>query len=152
QVGERQSVWELIDSPTRIGRSSRNTIAISDPTVSKEHAEFVRQGALWTVHDLGSRNGTRVNGVNAREPQPIRAGDLIEIGHIAMRVGTEPAGPMLPLNEATVMGSSLRVNIADVLAAPGRTKAGTEKVLKLLAEAGRLLVLPRPLRETCDQV
>jgi serine phosphatase RsbU (regulator of sigma subunit) len=152
QVGERQLVWELGDTPQRIGRSSRNAIPISDPTVSKEHAEIARQGTSWTIHDLGSRNGTRVNGVNAREPLPIRAGDLIEIGHVAMRVSAEPAGPALPLNEATVMGSSLRVNIADVLASPSRTKAGTEKVLKLLAEAGRLLVLPRPLRETCDQV
>lgn len=152
QVGEHQSVWEIDKPVMRIGRSSRTAIPIADPTVSKEHAEVARHGSGWTIHDLGSRNGTRVNGIDAREPMPIRAGDLIEIGHVSVRVTAEPPGPVLRLNESTVMGSSLRMNIADVLAAPGRTKAGSDKIMPLLAEAGRLLILPRPLKETCDQV
>ena len=152
QLGQHQSVWELDKPVMQIGRSSRTAIPIADPTVSKEHAEIARHGAAWTIRDLGSRNGTRVNGVDAREPLPIRAGDLIEVGHVAVRVSAEPPGPVLRLNESTVMGSSLRLNIADVLASPGRSKAGPEKLLPLLAEAGRLLILPRPMRETCEQV
>ncbi len=152
QLGDRQSVWELDQPLMGIGRSSRNAIPVSDATVSKDHAEIMWQGSAWLLHDLGSRNGTRVNGVSATTPLPIRSGDLIEVGHVSMRVSDEPAAPAWQYNEKTVMGSSLRVNVADVLASPGRSNAGSEKLLKLLAEAGRLLILPRPLRETCEQI
>lgn len=151
-AGEGQMSWELDRSPMAVGRSSRNPIAISDPTVSKEHAEIIRDGSVWKLRDLGSRNGSRVNGVPANEPLPFRAGDRIEIGHVTLLVSASPGGAALPYSEATVMGSSLRVNVADLLTGPGRSGAGTEKLLTLLAEAGRLLVLPRPLRETCEQV
>ncbi len=48
--------------PVVIGRSSENQIVIRDDRASRRHAEIaLRQGA-WTVRDLGSRNGTQVNG------------------------------------------------------------------------------------------
>lgn len=151
RIGEQHSVWELDQPRMLIGRSSRSTIPISDPTVSKEHAEIVWRGDTWTLRDLGSRNGTRVNGTLAREALPIHAGDTVEIGHVTVHVTSDPSGPRLPLNEATVMGSSLRVNIAEVLGSKGKTSSGSTRILTLLAEAGRMLILPRPLRETADQ-
>src|SRR6202008_3240596 len=78
-VGDRFCVWPLETERTGLGRSSRNTIQIVDSTVSKEHAEIARQGDRYTVRDLGSRNGTRVNGVDVTEPVPIRIGDRVEI-------------------------------------------------------------------------
>ncbi|MFI5372004.1 MAG: SpoIIE family protein phosphatase [Candidatus Eisenbacteria bacterium] len=151
-VADRQTVWELEQPVTRLGRSSRATLQVPDPTVSKEHAEIVRRGERWFVRDLGSRNGTRVNGVEAREPLPVAPGDMLEIGHVSLRVTAEPPPPPLRLNEATVVGSSLHVRVDDVLAQPMRSKQDPGKLVHLLAEAGRLLVLPRPLRETCDSV
>ncbi len=151
-VADRHSVWELDQPVTRIGRSSRATLQIADPTVSKEHAEIIRRGDRWFVRDLGSRNGTRVNGSEAREAMPLGYGDLLEIGHVSLRVTAEPPPPPLRLNEATVVGSSLHIRVDDVLAQPTRSKQDPGKLVHLLAEAGRLLVLPRPMRETCDTV
>jgi serine phosphatase RsbU (regulator of sigma subunit) len=71
---------------------------------------------------------------------------------VSLRVTTEPPPPPLRLNEATVVGSSLHVRVDDVLAQPMRSKQDPGKLVHLLAEAGRLLVLPRPMRETCDAV
>jgi hypothetical protein len=62
-----------------IGRLSSCTVTIEDTTVSREHAALVRRGDRWWVVDLGSTNGTSVNGVQAAE-QPVAVGDRIELG------------------------------------------------------------------------
>ena len=61
------------------GRLSACNVTLQDSTVSREHAAFVRRGDTWWVVDLGSTNGTRVNGVQAAE-QPIAPGDRVELG------------------------------------------------------------------------
>jgi hypothetical protein len=62
-----------------IGRLSSCSVTIDDTTVSREHAALVRRGDRWWVVDLGSTNGTSVNGVQAAE-QPVAIGDRIELG------------------------------------------------------------------------
>jgi hypothetical protein len=62
-----------------IGRLSSCNVTIEDSTVSREHAALVRRGDRWWVVDLGSTNGTSVNGVQAAE-QPVAVGDRIELG------------------------------------------------------------------------
>jgi hypothetical protein len=61
------------------GRSSGCDVVVDDSTVSREHAAFVRRGETWWVVDLGSTNGTKVNGTRAAE-QPISPGDQIQLG------------------------------------------------------------------------
>lgn len=61
------------------GRLDSCDLTIDDSTVSREHAAFVRRGDSWWVVDLGSTNGTRVNGRQAAE-HPIGPGDRIELG------------------------------------------------------------------------
>jgi predicted component of type VI protein secretion system len=62
-----------------VGRLSSCDVPLQDSTVSREHAALVRRSDTWWVVDLGSTNGTRVNGVQAAE-QPIAIGDRIEFG------------------------------------------------------------------------
>jgi hypothetical protein len=62
-----------------VGRSSNCGLTLQDTTVSREHAAFVRRGEVWWIVDLGSTNGTRVNGVQAAE-QPVAPGDRVELG------------------------------------------------------------------------
>ncbi|MCC5947276.1 MAG: FHA domain-containing protein [Nitriliruptoraceae bacterium] len=61
------------------GRSSSCDLVVDDSTVSREHAAFVRRGEAWWVVDLGSTNGTKVNGARAAE-HPIGPGDRIQLG------------------------------------------------------------------------
>ncbi len=61
------------------GRLERCDLTISDSTVSREHAAFVRRGDRWWVVDLGSTNGTKVNGRRAAE-HPLDPGDEVELG------------------------------------------------------------------------
>ncbi|MEX2324604.1 MAG: DUF3662 and FHA domain-containing protein [Nitriliruptoraceae bacterium] len=68
-----------------VGRHSSCAITLQDSTVSREHAAFVRRGDEWWVVDLGSTNGTSVNGIRAAE-LPVEAGDTIEFGGVTVEL------------------------------------------------------------------
>ena len=147
--GQRRA-WPLESDVIQIGRSSRSAVHLPDATVSKAHAEIVRAGDGWLIRDLGSRNGTRVNGVEARDPTPIKDGDVLEIGKVMVRVGAEASGQGTRF-AARDLSSAMRLQAQDLLARPTES-VGSPRVMKLLAEAGQMLVLPRPLRDTCEEI
>ena len=151
-VGDENLVWPLDAEIKSIGRSSKNGIHVPDATVSKEHAEVTRRGDRYFIRDLGSRNGTRVNGVEAREPVELKSGDQIEVGHLLLRVTDREPGPEVRLSDAAVVGSSLKLRVDHILDRRARTGEAAGEMVHLLAEAGRLLVLPRPLQETCEEL
>ncbi len=149
--GQRQT-WALDGKLLRVGRSSRSEIPLPDATVSKEHAEILREDDRWVVRDLGSRNGTRVNGAEVQAAVPLRDGDVIEFGKVEVRVGRAEAPDRTRFSESPGLGSSMRAGARDLLSRA--TARGTEaaRLVGLLAEAGQMLVLPRPIHETCEEV
>jgi Protein of unknown function (DUF3662)/FHA domain len=70
-----------------IGRSRECDIVLADSNVSRRHAELRPLGDGWTITDLGSTNGVKVNGhaVGAHEPHPLAAGDELDVGTVAAR-------------------------------------------------------------------
>src|SRR4051794_39982532 len=67
----------LTGGRVRLGRGSDNDVVLSDVSVSRYHAEILREGEDgWSVHDLKSTNGVEVNGVPV-EKAPLRPGDLL---------------------------------------------------------------------------
>jgi hypothetical protein len=69
-----------------VGRLPECDLVLSDPNVSRRHAEFRPTGnGRYEVADLGSTNGTRVNGVAVREPQLLHDGDGITVGGSTLR-------------------------------------------------------------------
>jgi pSer/pThr/pTyr-binding forkhead associated (FHA) protein len=64
----------------RIGRDRTSDICFPSTHVSRLHAEIVFERGQWAIHDLGSRNGTLVNGQRTLK-RPLRDGDKIGIGH-----------------------------------------------------------------------
>lgn len=73
-----------------VGRLSECQIHIADANVSRRHASFMRLDEGWAIVDLGSTNGTRVNGEPV-ERRRLRDGDVIEIGLVRL-VYHEPRG------------------------------------------------------------
>jgi pSer/pThr/pTyr-binding forkhead associated (FHA) protein len=64
-----------------IGRDpTNNNIVINDPQVSRQHARIVRQGDLMVIEDVGSTNGTFVNGMRLNSPHTLINGDVIGLG------------------------------------------------------------------------
>jgi hypothetical protein len=63
-----------------IGRSRDCDIVLEDSSISRRHAELRPEGASWTIEDLGSTNGVRVNGLTVHGAHQLRSGDRIEVG------------------------------------------------------------------------
>lgn len=68
-----------------IGRSRQADIVLSDPNVSRQHAEIRPRGGSWVLVDLGSTNGSRINGHPVQGPEVVRPGDEIELGSTRLR-------------------------------------------------------------------
>jgi ABC-type multidrug transport system ATPase subunit/pSer/pThr/pTyr-binding forkhead associated (FHA) protein len=74
---------------TRIGRAPDNEIVVPHPAVSNHHARIDRQGNRWVISDLGSTNGTFLNGRRVEQPTEFQPGDQIQIGTTVITAGSE---------------------------------------------------------------
>ncbi len=74
------TAWSLGHADLRIGRGREVEICLPDAAASRNHAVIVCEGDGFQVEDLGSTNGTRVNGEPVRQAT-LAAGDQIQIGH-----------------------------------------------------------------------
>ena len=68
-----------------IGRHAECTVAVADGNVSRRHAEVRPVGTGYAVADLGSTNGTRVNGIRIQGERSLDAGDVITVGNCNLR-------------------------------------------------------------------
>jgi hypothetical protein len=69
-----------------VGRSPSCDCVLPEDCVSRRHAELRRDGERWFLRDLGSSNGTRVNGVRVIEDTEVRPGDRLSLGGAAYRL------------------------------------------------------------------
>ncbi len=74
------SVYELTGDVITLGRGSKNEIVIQDNEVSREHLRLVRVADGYEVHDLGSSNGTFINGQRLVGNWQLHTGFLVELG------------------------------------------------------------------------
>lgn len=96
-----QGVWQLrvvrgprelkgvsvpLSGPLVIGRSPGADIVIGDDFVSAKHAKVYQRGNEVVLEDLGSTNGTILNGDRLRNPHTLRPGDTIDIGTVRLEV------------------------------------------------------------------
>jgi EAL domain-containing protein (putative c-di-GMP-specific phosphodiesterase class I) len=91
QLGANQSARSvtIAASPFVIGRGTSAALTIASPTVSTNHAELRIEEGRLIVRDLGSTNGTFVNGARVTSDVALSAGDLLQIAEIVFRVGME---------------------------------------------------------------
>jgi hypothetical protein len=85
----RMPVLALPEHPTRpttIGRSIECDCVLTEPSVSRRHAQVRRAGDVWLLRDLGSSNGTRVNGMRVTEETEVRPGDHVSLGGVRFRL------------------------------------------------------------------
>jgi pSer/pThr/pTyr-binding forkhead associated (FHA) protein len=80
-----------VTSPITVGRQADNTLAIEDAILSRHHARFEMRDAALLLTDLGSANGTSVNGQRITSPRELYPGDLVEFGETTLRVGPASA-------------------------------------------------------------
>jgi pSer/pThr/pTyr-binding forkhead associated (FHA) protein len=139
-----------------IGRDTHNAVVIDDPAVSREHAAIVPVGNDHILEDLGSANGTFVNG--ARVPRRIlQHGDVIEFGAYHLRylnpraaseidlertMLIESLAPRTPSAREAVASATRAIPVAS--ARPSRNNFPTGRVVVVAgADAGRVVELDR---------
>ncbi len=75
-----------LDAVTTLGRDVNNTIVVEDAFASAEHAVLTFRGRTWYVEDLGSTNGTYVNGGRIEGVAPVGYGDEVQVGQVRFRL------------------------------------------------------------------
>jgi hypothetical protein len=86
----RTPVLALPDHPSRpvtIGRAPDCDCHLVEPSVSRRHAQLRRVDDTWLLRDLGSSNGTRLNGLRVTEEIEVRPGDQLSLGGVRYRLG-----------------------------------------------------------------
>src|SRR6516164_4565967 len=86
EQGSPENGVRITRFPGIVGRSPDCGVCLTAPFISRRHcALFERAGRFW-VRDLGSRNGTFLNGKPVQGDQPLRDGDRLELYHLAFQV------------------------------------------------------------------
>ncbi|HEY9151829.1 MAG TPA: FHA domain-containing protein [Anaerolineales bacterium] len=74
------ATYSLEGDQLTIGRDSTNGVVINDAEISRKHARLTFQGGKYVLEDLGSTNGTFVNGQRLAGPVVLKSGDVVSLG------------------------------------------------------------------------
>jgi ABC-type multidrug transport system ATPase subunit len=155
-----------------IGRDSHNHIHLDHPTVSRQHAEIVRQNGVQVLRDLGSSNGTFLDSQRVTQDKFLNMGDVIQIGPYkliydgkAQRLATSVSkghrldamnlGFQIPDGRMILENISLSVQGGEFIALVGGSGAGKSTLLKAMngyqpATHGQMLIDGMPLYPSLD--
>jgi len=151
-----------------LGRSLDCDLVIADAFLSRRHAVLHRRDEAWVIEDLGSRNGTRVNGELVRQPRPLASGDVVALSGTVVEVQERadldtPAAALtpspLPPVSSEVGDATYLLPASDLLAEsrqlPARTADGDDLSrwadrLRLVNEVHRALAASLDLDELLE--
>ena len=94
--------YDLNKDIVTLGRDITNDIVINDPEVSRHHMRLTRGAGGFTVEDLGSTNGTFVNGQRLTGARPLRPGDMIGLGETVTLAYEMSAAPTIAEPQAEI--------------------------------------------------
>ncbi len=146
---------------TTIGRSARADLCIPDAFASRLHAEVRQEGdAFWLV-DLGSANGTRLNGAPVTTTLPLLTGGEIQIGETRIEFDSGIREP-ISMSSTLISDSTQALDPSNTISFMGRRNPTTEildssmssrtELLGLISKVGIALLSSSGLDDTLDQV
>jgi signal transduction histidine kinase len=109
--------FELPDAPALVGRESRQ-LPLTDNTVSRRHAELLPTDGTWVLKDLGSSNGSYVNGARVTNRYTLKLGDQIRVGRTLMVFGAQPGVTRTSGGNVNLAGAEAGMDSAIVAAVP----------------------------------
>lgn len=100
--------FEVSKDVTTLGRDISNDIVLNDRETSRHHLRLMRAGDTLTIEDLGSTNGTFVNGKRVSGVTPLQNGDMIGLGEtVTLALETVNAGAEVPPSAPSNLGDML---------------------------------------------
>ena len=104
---DNQVMYDLAYDKVTVGRLADNTLQIEDASVSSHHAELILEGDRYHLHDLGSTNGTFVNG-EATTDAILNHGDEVRFGRVeTVFSGDEESAESQPLPESSAAAAEV---------------------------------------------
>jgi hypothetical protein len=146
--------FPLANERVTIGRSRDSDIFLPDQWLSRHHAEILRKDAAFFLHDLGSKNGTLLNGEPVHGDRRLRHGDVITLGEHVLTFSIEQAA-----DEDSQPPEGTRIfsarELSDIKTKPSIDPEELQKqnrVLEVLSQAARSLLAHRPLPDLFEDV
>ena len=142
-----------------LGRSSANELCYPDDIgLSRQHLALVGRDGHWTVEDLGSKNGTLLNGVRIEKPMPFLPGDRVSAGHLTIEfadAGLATQNTVVFVDNSEQFSKSATTVVASLDGVLGPQVDDLNKTtvmqgspqMRALIRAGRELAGHRPLTE-----
>lgn len=102
---EAGKVHEIASERVMIGRSVNNDLQIIDRRMSRNHSEIYLENGQWKVRDMGSKNGTLLNGAPCAVPTVLNVGDIIQVGDTEVLFHDESHDTSKPDKAASTTGT-----------------------------------------------
>lgn len=106
------AIFTLEGDQINIGRESSNEVSINDAEISRRHARLTFQGGKYVLEDLGSTNGTFVNGQRLAGPRVLKAGEVVSFGEqivlVFEAIVSDPGATMVSPRAAAAIPSVQR--------------------------------------------
>jgi pSer/pThr/pTyr-binding forkhead associated (FHA) protein len=125
-----------------IGRGDYNDVVITDPSVSTMHAKLQRREAIWILTDLGSTNGTFVEGERLAGEMPLSPGTTLKFGDVAALF--EPLDESVPAGRSKQTSLMERLEVEPPKAAPVAPPSEPAKAVEVAPPAESEIEAPRP--------
>ena len=135
------SVVELNRLRTTIGRSARNDLCVEDPFASRLHAEVKRRGDSYFISDLGSANGTLMNGNRLTVPLQLGDGDIIRIGETEIEF-SERADTSPSRSRTSILLSDSNLNSMPEMTITATSRNSAANLLQSFEAANRTSITP----------
>ncbi|MGQ0540699.1 MAG: FHA domain-containing protein [Blastocatellia bacterium] len=135
---KNEEVRKLVEGEKFIvGRHSASNLSIPDSRLSREHAKIERFGDFFVISDLGSSNGTKLNGKDLSDPVAIKDGDILSLGGVEVTVIAESDEPPLDAAEPSSDTPESNQNTSAASASSAPAEAGNKNL-----RIGLLLTIP----------
>ena len=126
---------KLVDGTTTVGRQDDCQLRIASSQVSRRHCQLFEHKGFLLVKDLGSSNGTFVNGKKIAEQRVLEAGDELGIGPVKFRVEKTAPAALVPTAPPKPAGDTAIVDAIEIISDP--PAATGEPVAHALEERSR---------------
>ena len=146
-VDGNPATWPLPQGVTRVGRSTEVPVSLPDRSVSREHAVLIRTYDVLEIEDLGSRNGTTVNGERLEGRRTLHGNEEVAFGNVVLRI-TGSAGPVMQptLTDNAKLDSTVKLAWNDVRSVPpGQAEDTATPLFDVITDLGEFLVQRQPV-------